>query len=132
MYGQVALAVHHACDTPPIRKREFSLTCEAAEYRYDVLGRFVRLVDDEYAPVHHSAQQRRVRVPDHAALKCGLEHELLYGRVTVELDVLSWPLKKLRRYSEREPRTKSQHSSALTWHNLSMILFLPTPYARRR
>ena len=97
MDGQVALALHHTREAPPVREREFSLACEAAEYRDDVLGCFVRLVDNEHTPEGHRAQQRRVSVPDDAALECGLEHELLHCRIAMELDVLARPLKKLRR-----------------------------------
>ena len=68
MDGQVALALYHTREPPSIRERQFTLTCKAAEYRDDVLGRFVRLVDDEDASMSHSPQQRRVREPDNAAL----------------------------------------------------------------
>ncbi len=68
MDGQVVLALHHTREAPPVREREFSLACEAAEYRDDVLGCFIRLVDNEHASVGHRPQQRRVRIPDHAAL----------------------------------------------------------------
>jgi hypothetical protein len=95
MDGQVAFALRHTRETPPIREREFSLASEAAEYRDDVLGSFVRFVDDEHAPMGYCPQQRRVRVPNHAAFERGLEHELLHCRVAVELDVLARPLKKL-------------------------------------
>jgi hypothetical protein len=95
--GQVALALRHTREATPIRKRKFSLASEAAEYRNDVLRRFVRFVNNEHASVGYCPQQRRVHVSDHAALERGLEHELLHCRVAVELNVFAWPLQKLWR-----------------------------------
>ena len=58
MDGQVALALDHTSEAPPIREREFSLASKAAEYRDDVLRRLVCFVDDEHAPMCHRLQQR--------------------------------------------------------------------------
>jgi len=69
---------------------------EAAEYRDDVLGSFVGLVDNENASMRNGTKQRRVRVADHATFKCGLEHELLHGRVAVKLYILLGSLEELR------------------------------------
>jgi hypothetical protein len=53
-----------------------------------VLRGFVSLVNNENASMRNGTKQRRVRMADHAAFKCGLEHELLYGRVAVKLYIL--------------------------------------------
>lgn len=58
MDGQVAIALRHSREAPPVREREFSLASEAAEYRDDVLGSFIRLIYNEHASVGHRSQQR--------------------------------------------------------------------------
>jgi hypothetical protein len=97
MDRQIAFVLHHPRKSPTVRQREFSLTYKTAKYRDNVLWSLVSLVDDEHASVCDGTQQWRVCVANHPAFQCGLEHEMLYSRVAVELDVLPRPLEKLQK-----------------------------------
>ena len=100
MYNNIALAFQLSSYPPSIRQRQFALTGETAENGNAVLRCFVRFINNDDAAKLDSAQKRGVGVLDNATFEGGVEHELVDGRVAMELDVLLRPSHELKEMSE--------------------------------
>jgi len=71
------------------------MSCQALKDGNDMLGRLVRLVDDNKPTVLDRAEQRRIGVVDDTTLQCRREHQLVDGGVAVQLNVLPRPIEEL-------------------------------------
>lgn len=92
-------------DAASVRERHFSLPSKAAKDGNNMLRRFVRFIDDNYAAICDGSKKRRISIIDYSTLKRSCKHKLVNRRVSVELNIFSRPAQKLRSvrtYCERK------------------------------
>lgn len=83
MDDDVAVTFLHLAHTAAIGERELAVAREATEDGDDVLRSLVRLVYYDDSAHLYRPQKRGVGVLDDAVLQDGLEHQLVYGGVSM-------------------------------------------------
>ena len=101
MNHDVILPVPDEPDPASVGKAHLTMSSETPEHGNDMFRGLVRLIYDYHSTQRDCAKEWRGFVFDHPILEGSLEHDLVNGRVPVELDVLPWSAKDLEGFDTR-------------------------------